>query len=57
MEKTKDSEFFLDLQKALLEAIEMGKGTIPMVPVEGMPAKSYRASSVENSEGNDSRDP
>gem|GEM_PF-6943354 len=56
MEKPRDNKFFLELQQALLEAIEMERGTIPLVPVEGMPAKTYRAASIENIEETDSGD-
>lgn len=39
--------FFEDMEKALLEAIEMEKGNIPMVEREDMPAPTFYAADKE----------
>ena len=36
--------FFEDLEKGLLEAIEMERGNVPLTEREGMPAKTYYVS-------------
>ena len=40
------SKFFNDTMQGLLEAIAIKNGDISVVEVEGMPAKTYRASSL-----------
>ncbi|WP_156882349.1 hypothetical protein [Lacrimispora indolis] len=40
-------EFYKDVEKSLLEAIEMKKGIIPIVPKENMPAPTFVASDKE----------
>ncbi len=39
--------FYEDIEKSLLEAIEMEKGNIPMVQKENMPAPTFVASDKE----------
>ena len=39
--------FYKELEEALLQAIEIKKGNIPMIEVEDMPAKTYRAENVD----------
>lgn len=40
-------EFYEDMEKSLLEAIEMEKGNIPLVQKENMPAITFIASDKE----------
>ncbi len=37
------SKFFDETMQSLLQAVEISKGNISVVEVEGMPAKTYRA--------------
>lgn len=48
------STFFNDTMQGLLEAVAIKNGDIPVAEVEGMPAKTYRASNikVDNNESN-----
>lgn len=39
-----------DLEKALLQAIEIKKGNIPLVEIENMPAPTYRAANLNEHE-------
>lgn len=37
------SKFYEETMQSLLQAVEISKGSIPVVQVDGMPAKTYRA--------------
>ena len=37
-------DFFTDTMTGLLQAVAIEKGEIPVIEIEGMPAKTYRSS-------------
>lgn len=41
-------EFYEDMEKSLLEAIEMEKGNIPLIEKVNMPAPTFISSDKEN---------
>ena len=40
--------YYEDLEEALIQAVEIKKGNIPLVEVEGMPAPTYRAANLND---------
>lgn len=41
-------KFYEDLEKSLLEAIEIERGNLPLIPKKDMPAPTFTVSDKEN---------